>query len=76
MGGYTDGDRFTVQWTTDEPADTWLNFTDYGLVGDDSLVTSHSLSLRGSEGATYSFTLQSTDASGNLATSDLYSISL
>ena len=76
VGGTTDGDRFTIQWTTDEPADTWLDFETYGLVGDGNLVTSHSLSLRGSSGVTYTFRLQSADAAGNVATSGLYSISL
>jgi serine protease len=76
VGGTTDGDRFTIQWTTNEPADTWLNFDTYGLVGDGNLVTSHSLTLRGSSGATYTFRLQSADAAGNVATSGLYSISL
>jgi serine protease len=76
VGGYTDGDRFTIQWTTDEPADSWLDFDPYGLVGDAALVTSHSLSLRGSSGALYTFRIQSTDAAGNTAQSGWYTIQL
>ena len=76
VSGYTQGRKFTLQWVTDEPATTWVNFQDYGRYGDDVLTTAHALSLNGSRGRTYTFTLVSSDAAGNTAESSAYSISL
>ena len=76
VSGYTQGKKFTLQWTTDEPATTYANFTSYGLYGDDTLTTVHALSLNGSVGSTYTFTLVSADAAGNTAESTPYSIKL
>ncbi len=76
VSAVTQGRKFTVQWVSDEPATTWVDFTTYGAYGDDTLTTSHALSLTGSTGSTYYFTLRSTDASGNTAASTTYYIRL
>ena len=74
--GYTQGTRFTIEWVTNEAADSYLNFEDYGLYGDNGLTTSHSITLRGAQGETYYFDLESTDAAGNTGTDGTYYISL
>ncbi|MBI4601843.1 MAG: DNRLRE domain-containing protein [Planctomycetes bacterium] len=64
----------TVVWSTDEPADSLV---DYGLdatygsqASDASLVTSHAVDLTGlSESTTYHYRVTSSDASGNSASS-------
>ena len=38
------------------------------LEGDTALVTNHVRSFRGTKGAAYSYTVESTDAAGNTAT--------
>ncbi|HET7436816.1 MAG TPA: Ig-like domain-containing protein [Thermoanaerobaculia bacterium] len=57
---------FEIRWTTNEPATSVviLNGTTYN---DTALVTSHVRAFRGSKGATYTYTVQSTDAAGNTA---------
>jgi len=62
----------TIIWTTDEPADSVVNYgntTTLGLTASDaSLVTSHSVSLGGLDPATtYYYEVQSTDGAGNPA---------
>ena len=62
----------TIIWTTDEPADSVVNYgntTALGLTASDaSLVTSHSVSLGGLDPATtYYYEVQSTDGAGNTA---------
>ncbi len=74
--GYTQSLKFTIQWVTNEPADSYLNFAEYGPRGDATLVTSHSLSFNGQKGLTYTFTIESRDASGNLAQTTEYYITL
>lgn len=76
VSGYTQGRRFTIQWTTNEPADSYLNFEDYGAYGDSALTTSHSITLTGSRGYTYYFDIESTDADGNTTSDGPYYISL
>ena len=49
---------------------------EYGLYGDDTLTTSHTISLRGSNNETYYFDIESTDAAGNTAVEGTYYISL
>jgi hypothetical protein len=58
---------FDIRWTTDEPS------TSVVIIGgtryaDTALVTNHVRSFRGSKGATYTYTVESTDAAGNTAT--------
>jgi hypothetical protein len=66
----------TITWTTDEPADTQVDFgTDinYGTSTplNSQLVTSHSAALTGlSINTTYHYRVNSRDAAGHLATSD------
>ncbi|OHA91092.1 MAG: hypothetical protein A2665_01340 [Candidatus Zambryskibacteria bacterium RIFCSPHIGHO2_01_FULL_46_30] len=65
----------TITWTTNEPADTQVEYgpsTSYGLqtVLNTSLVTSHSATLSGlSSATTYHYRVKSRDAAGNLAQS-------
>jgi hypothetical protein len=66
-----------IVWTTDEPADSLVNYgTDdgYGLwVWDEMLVTSHSVTLTAlSPGTTYHYQVSSEDGSGNAAWSADY----
>jgi len=63
----TGGPNFVITWTTDEPADTVINIAGQTF-SDAALVTSHSMSFRGSKNATYTYSVSSTDASGNTAT--------
>jgi M6 family metalloprotease-like protein len=58
---------FEVRWTTNEPSTSRVTIgaTNYD---DATLVTSHVRSFRGSRGATYSYTVSSTDAAGNTST--------
>lgn len=69
----------TITWTTDEPATSQVEYgatTNYSLTTplDDSLVTSHSISLSGLESnTTYHFRIKSEDASGNEGISGDYS---
>lgn len=76
VSGYTQSRSFTIQWTTDEPADSYVDFGSPGTYGDSALTTSHSLTFTGSRGTTYSFTIESTDASGNTATDGVWQIRL
>ncbi len=71
-----DGGNFTIFWTTDEPADSYVDFEGYGAYGDDELVNSHSLSFTGQVGSTYTLTLESTDAAGNKGKDGPYTLSL
>lgn len=63
----TGGPNFVITWTTDEPADTVVTISGQTF-SDPALVTSHSMSFRGSKNATYTYSVSSTDASGNTAT--------
>ena len=76
VSGYTQGTRFTIEWTTNEAANSYVDFSGIGAYGDDTMVTSHSLSFTGSRGTTYVFTIESTDAAGNQGTDGQWQISL
>jgi hypothetical protein len=76
VDGYVDGTSFTLQWVTDEPADSYVDFEEYGAYGDDTLTTSHVLTFSGPEGSTLYFDLLSTDAAGNTARDGTYYIQL
>lgn len=58
---------FEIRWTTNEPATSVvvIGGTRYS---DPALVTNHVRAFRGTKGATYSYTVESTDAAGNTAT--------
>ncbi len=65
----------TINWTTNEPADsqldwgTWASGHIYQTPRDASLVTNHSVALTGLYRSTdYSYMINSRDAAGNLAT--------
>ena len=76
VSGYTDGTSFTLEWVTNEPASSHIDFEDYGVYGNDELTTAHTLKFTGQLGSTYVFRFQSTDASGNTTTTDKYQIGL
>lgn len=59
--------NFVISWTTNEPATSVaiVNGTTYT---DNTLKTSHALTIRGKKGVTYTYYVQSTDAAGNTAT--------
>ncbi|MBI3299878.1 MAG: fibronectin type III domain-containing protein [Elusimicrobia bacterium] len=65
----------TIAWTTDEPADTQVEYGPTASYGSASplvsaLTTSHSAALSGlNTGAVYQYRVKSRDAAGNLATS-------
>ncbi len=64
----------TITWTTDESADSRIDFGFFSAYGTESssasLVTSHSITLSGlSSATTYHYRVQSTDGSSNVATS-------
>jgi serine protease len=62
---------FEITWTTDEPATSTVTFAGGALGSKTStaLVTSHRIAFKGTKGASYTFTVSSTDAAGNTATS-------
>jgi len=67
----------TIVWTTDEPADSLVDYgpdINYGSqASDPSLVTSHSIPLTGlSPATTYHYRVTSSDQAGNPASSDDY----
>jgi hypothetical protein len=68
------GTSATITWTTDKPADSQVDYgstSSYGSTTmlDTTLVTAHSVTLTGLNGATtYHFEVKSKDVSGNLAT--------
>ena len=62
------GTKFQIAWTTDEPSTSVVTFTGIGSYSNSSLVTSHSMSFTGSNGALYEYRVTSTDASGNSRT--------
>jgi beta-lactamase superfamily II metal-dependent hydrolase len=71
-------DSAVIQWITDEPADSVVeygtssgNYTD--TLSDPTLVTEHSIALASlSSATTYYYRVQSTDEAGNTAVSDEY----
>src|SRR5206468_3573836 len=68
-------DTATISWTTDEPADSQLEYgltTGYGSASalDANRVTAHALTLNGlTAGTLYHYRVKSKDAAGNLAVS-------
>jgi subtilisin family serine protease len=76
VSGYVEGLRFTLQWATNEPATSHVDFEGHGTYGNDDLTTSHSLTFTGQSGATYSVTLLSTDSDGDTASDGPYTLAL
>ncbi len=58
--------NYIISWTTNEPATTEVIMGGTTYV-DNTLTTSHSMTFRGKKGTTYTYYVQSTDASGNTA---------
>jgi serine protease len=65
------GNRFTVSWTTNEPATSTVTFTGgaSGTFTNSTLKTSHSMSFNGSKGVLYTYEVSSTNAAGGTSTS-------
>lgn len=64
----TNNGLFKITWTTDEPATTQVVVTNLGTYTNNTLVTSHSMSIQGSRGVRYEYFVTSVDAAGNSAT--------
>ncbi|MGD9799503.1 MAG: M4 family metallopeptidase [Parvularculaceae bacterium] len=63
------GGRFTIRWTTNEPATSVVRIPAFGFTNSDpALVTSHALTQTGTRRATYTYYVDSVDAAGNIAT--------
>ena len=76
VSGFTNGDQFTIEWVTDEEADSYIAFDRYGSYGDDVLTTAHSLTFTAGRGMTIVFTVVSTDAAGNTSENGKWQITL
>jgi len=74
--GFTSGDQFTIEWTTNELSDSYVRFDEYGTYGDADFTTSHTLTFNGDAGMTFVFTVVSKDESGNLSEDGKWQISL
>ena len=74
--GFTSGDQFTIEWTTNELSDSYVRFDEYGAYGDPALKTAHTLTFTGARGMTFVFTIESTDDSGNLREDGKWQITL
>ena len=61
--------RFIVSWTTNEPSTTVVALTPGGSTSNATLVTSHSVTVAGTKGQLYSYTVTSVDAAGNSSSS-------
>ncbi len=59
---------FKIVWTTNEPADSKVTFEGGSTYTASALVTTHSMTFSGTKGATYTYTVSSKDATGNIAT--------
>lgn len=66
---------FKITWTTDEASNSQVTFSTGTTSTDSAMVTSHSMSFRGTKGASYTVTVSSTDAAGNKASAP-YSFTL
>ena len=68
---------FEISWTTNEPSTsqvTFISSTNQTFTSA-TLVTIHKMTFKGVKGQTYTFTVSSTDAAGNKATSGPYTYS-
>ncbi|MGC6507097.1 MAG: S8 family peptidase [Myxococcota bacterium] len=74
--GYVDGNIFTIRWTTTVPANSYIDFDSYDSVGNDELTTDHTLRLAGTSNTTYSFTIRSEDAKGQVVEKGPFTINL
>lgn len=67
---------FKITWTTDEASTSTVTFANGGTYNNTTLVTSHSMSFRGTRGTTYIYSVSSKDAAGNSGSSGTYSITI
>jgi serine protease len=74
--GWTDGNSFTIQWTTNNAANSYVEFEQYGVYGDELLTTSHTLRFSAEEGMSFDFNILSTDADGSTAEDGPWTIRL
>lgn len=59
---------FQISWTTNEPATGSVTVDGLGSASSTALTTTHQFSFKGTKGATYNYTVRSTDKAGNPAT--------
>ena len=76
IDGIVDGRSFTLIWTTNELANSGIEFEDYGLYDTQVYPTSHSMRFNGNPGDTYVFKFVSVDQEGNRGETDWYQIQL
>lgn len=76
ISGFTEGTSFTLEWVTNEPATSNIEFEGYGVYGNEVMTHEHTLKFSGRRGSTYVFKFISTDEAGNTAETDWYQISL
>jgi PKD repeat protein len=62
------GIAFSITWTTNLPSTSVVTLTGSGSFTNTTLVTNHAMSFTGSKNTTYTYTVQSTDASGATVT--------
>ena len=62
------GTRFQIAWTTNESATSKVTLSPGGESSNNTLVTNHSMTFRGSNGVSYEYYVTSSDAAGNQAT--------
>ena len=74
--GWADQGSFTIQWTTNEPASSYIDFEDYGVYGTDDLTTRHTLRFQAPRGLLLNFSLLSTDEAGNTSEDGPWSLQL
>ena len=66
VSGSRTSSTLTLNWSTDEPATTEIEFEEYGHFGDDpSLVTEHEMRFTIQSNESYVFTIIATDEHGN-----------
>lgn len=62
------GPTFQIHWQTDEPATSVVTLTCCGQIADDTLVTAHSITIKGKKNVLYQYYVRSLDQAGNMAT--------
>jgi len=66
------GPKFTIKWVTDVPSDSAVTLDCCGTYTHSSMVTSHSMTFTGSNGARYTGSVVSTDGSGNTSSPEYF----
>ncbi|MCA9491996.1 MAG: peptidase S8 [Myxococcales bacterium] len=76
IGGYRSNDTLVLQWVTDEPTTTEVDFEGFGrFVGSGGLTTEHEMGFQIDPRSTYYFRVYAEDAAGNESRSGRWSSS-